>query len=131
MEKLTVEKLQEFNDVYKAIEYARNILTGYPIRPHKPMLINNANSDQVRVYANLLEKYELDLENYNKLDKEYSKYINQVHGIVVDFIKEESGFNDIPACYQSKVYSYAYDRGHGGGMYEVYQVLVNLVEIFK
>ena len=62
---------------------------------------------------------------------EYKKVKIAIENVAVEFIKEMSGLNEIPEQYRDKVYSKAYEYGHSSGLSEVYNTLVDLVEIFN
>lgn len=130
MKTLTIQDLEKFN-VYKAIEYVRKLEPDYTSRPLKPFLKINASSSEVKQYATELENYELSLVEYTANKQIRDKEVRQLYDVLEDFIKENSGFYEIvPKDKQDKVWRYAWQQGHSSGYSEVYNYLLDLVELF-
>lgn len=126
----TVQNLEKFN-AYEAIEYVRKLEPDYISRPSKPSLKNNATSSEVKSYAIELENYELSLVEYTANKQIRDTEVRQLYGILEEFLKEDSGFYEyIPKEKQNKVWSYAWQQGHSSGYSEVYNYLLDLVELF-
>ena len=134
---LTSEMLNDFyiksGSICNTIEYANDFRLECPTRLKKPILKKDANSAEAKHYSLDLEKYEdeLELGSYDIAKKEYQSMDFEISNLIEDFIKEESGLNDIPKQYRSKVYDIAYNNGHSSGYINIYQHLVDLVDIFN
>ncbi len=126
----SIQDLEKFN-VYEAIEYVRKLEPDYISRPSKPFLKINATSSEVKQYAVELENYELSLVEYTANKQIRDKEVRQLYDVLENYIKEESGFYEyIPKDKQDKVWSYAWQQGHSSGYSEVYNYLLDLVELF-
>lgn len=130
MEIVTIEKLEDFNDVYEAIKWALSLNGEYPSKPKSPILLSKHNSLDVKRYASELEKYEFEIEKYKEELNLFHEKRNSIEDIIILFIKIQSGLNTIPEKSRQKVYDMAYENGHSSGYYQVYQELVDLVELF-
>jgi hypothetical protein len=118
-------------DNSNAIQFALNERKGYPQKVVKPSLKNNPTSQEAKEFAENLEKYEKEIEDYNTRKREVQEYNSEIEGLIIDFIKEESGLNSIPEQYREKVYYYAWQQSHSDGYYSVFCTIQNLVEIFE
>jgi len=112
-------------DVIKTLENLRVHVS----RPSKP--VNKCQTkEEHREYADKLEQWEIEMEEY-KVQENLCKIHNlKVESLILNFIKNEAGLNNIPDQYRNKVFSKAWSDGHSSGYYEVYQELCELVEIF-
>ena len=119
------------NDAFDTITYCKRLEAPYPMRQMKPTLPPNHSTEQVLEYARKLEEYSTKNEEYKELLTKVSTHNQAVEKLAEDYIIEESGLNNIPSQYRSKVLHYAYDQSHSSGYYEVYQTLCNLVDIFN
>lgn len=130
MEQVTLEKLQGFNSVSNAIEFAQNQYGTYPKPPIKPVLLAKHTSEDVGKYQKNLQHFEKLYDNY-KLEKEqYNTNRSKIESVIVEYIKDVAGLDTIPEQYREKVYSKAYEDGHSSGYYEVFLKLISLLEIF-
>ena len=133
MEEVTLKKMEEIvstSTVYDTIYWALNQGLEFPKLPKKP-IANITNSSNAKQYAIELEEYEKKYAEYEVRYFEYKKVKFAIENVAVEFIKEMSGLNEIPEQYRDKVYSKAYEYGHSSGLSEVYNTLVDLVEIFN
>lgn len=128
-------ELPQLCDIYETIDQAKLLKVNFPSRPVKPVSPErkdrNATPIDYRTYADLLEKYENDLEKYQTVYADVNAHNIMVDILIEKYIKSVSGLNDIPEQYQNKLWRLAYERGHSSGYYEVYQQLVDLVDIFE
>jgi flagellar biosynthesis/type III secretory pathway protein FliH len=126
------ERLTRHNDgVYKTISEAYKFSVEYPDRPKRPFLSNKPGSVAAAKYAEELALYENENAEYLesiKLAREHNRKIDQ---LIEAFIREESGLNTIPEQYRDKVYRHAYQTGHSSGFSEIYNHLLDLIEIFQ
>lgn len=101
-------------------------------KPRQPILISNKpTKENIDNYTSKVEKYNLDLAEYKTKNDFYRTESSRLWNLLEAKIKEDSGLNDIPEQYRSKVYSYAYELGHSSGYGEVYGYLCDLVNIFE
>jgi DNA-binding ferritin-like protein (Dps family) len=128
---VTLEAMKDFNSVMEAIQWAESQYKNeYKSAPSKPILSNNATSEEARKYADLLEVYEKETIDHKETIRLYYEKMNKIQSVIVEYIKDYTGLNTIPKQYRDKVYSKAYEDGHSGGFYEVYLKLESLLEIF-
>ena len=100
--------------------------------PCKPRLKTTTPTDaEIETYSTDLAMYNKNIENYKENEKLCTLESSNRTTAIEDFIKEEAGLNTIPEQYRSKVYSHAYDAGRSDGFDEVYQKLIDLVDIFN
>lgn len=126
----TVQDLEKFN-AYEAIEYVRKLEPDYISRPSKPFLKNNATSLEVKQYAVELENYELSLVGYTANKQIRDTKAKQLNNVLEEFLKKDSGFYEyIPKEKQNKVWNYVWQQGHSSGYSEVYNYLLDLVDLF-
>jgi hypothetical protein len=118
--------------IYKAQDAIREYLKPlYVSKPKEPLLKSlKPTEEEVSNFLAEKEKYKTDLEDYKTKDEFYRKESSRLYSLLEYKIKEDSGLNNIPEQYRDKVYSYAYQQGHGSGYGEVYNYLLDLVEIF-
>lgn len=88
-----------------------------PVKPTKPTLGRNPTAIDARAFADALEEYEREFRSYEE-DKSYyqSQRTDRFNQFRVDLQKEYS-LNDSEF---NVIWSEAYDRGHSGGLQEVY-----------
>jgi len=131
MEDVTIEKMKDFGDCYQAIKWAQEQYGEYPSSPSKPHMAKGHSSAEAEIYVSDLKKYEKAKDGCTKEQTVWRQRQSNIDLIIVEYMKDESGFNDIPEQYRSNVYSKAWQDGHSSGFYEVYQCLRGLVEIFN
>ncbi len=129
---IDLKKLQEIcgGDVQKAIDTIKAKELEWPKSPKKPYLKNQHNATDVFEYAKELSNYEKDKKIYDLGLKDVQEYNNKLECVLVEYIQEEAGLNNLPKDKRSKVWNLAWERGHASGFYEVYQNLVDLVDLF-
>lgn len=131
IKEVTLEELRSFDSVYKAIEYANNLCCDIPTKPKHPILDKNYTVEMVNQYALDLDNYDSLMKYYETQKKVYNIRVCNNNDTVIEFIKENAGIDIVPEKYREKLYSKAYDNGHGNGMHEVYLELCSLVDIFS
>jgi len=119
--------------VYEAEKQIKNYLRTFQVsKPKEPLLASNKpTKENIDDYAKKLEQYNLDLVKYKIENDFFKSEYKRLYELLEDLIKENSGLNNIPEQYRSKVYQYACQQGHGSGYGEVYGYLLDLVGIFK
>ena len=119
-----------YNIFEKLDNYKSNL--DYPRKPKFPKLLSTSPSIQeIESYKQDMSSYEIDLEKYVQDKIVYDNISNTIVSLKEEIIREESGLNKIPEQYRDKVYDVAYRSGHSSGYLEVYNKLVDLVEIFE
>ena len=131
MEKVTLEKLREFEDIYIAIKWAEKQNNKYPHRRSKPTLPAKVDSKVAKQYAIDLEIWEKEKEVYSTEITNWKKKQTEINSVITEYIKDHAGLEIVPEKYRNKLYDYAFQKGHSGGFYEVYQVLSDLIDIFE
>ena len=101
-------------------------LTVYPTKPIEPK-VNECYKD-TEEFQSLFGKYEIELEKYNKKLDKYNKESTQLNEKFKHDSLEESGMLGHPKADQ--VFSKAYEMGHSSGLYEVFDYLIELSELF-
>jgi len=121
------------DDVLPAINYVKTCGRPYPLRESsKPQLDHFHTTKDVTMYLELLKEHEKKIEIYDTVVKECKSVNQKFEGILVEYIKEVSGLNIlVPEQYRDKVWEKAWSDGHSDGLYEVYNNLLSLVEIFE
>lgn len=129
--KLKVEDLLAYDSIHDAIAFTDTLLPEYPKRPPKPSLGAKHTASELEIYTEQFKEYEKNDAAYQELFKAYREKQNEIHALLSDYIKELSGLNTIPEQYQEKVYALAWQEGHSIGYSEVYNYLLQLVNIFE
>lgn len=137
----STKEIRDWWDTDEGSQYSFSSLLSYvdksigecPMRPNKPYLSQKHTANMATEYAKELVFYENELlPEYQIKLKEFNELRNSNAELIVELMKDESGFNDIiPSQYQDKVYSYAYQQSHSGGFSEVNNILLDLVAIFE
>jgi len=128
LEEIIANESGIYNDV---IDQLQKFRYSYPVTPIKPRLAIKHTADEATRYSIDLKDYEREMEIYNAEKKEIIAHNNKVDKLIEDWVKEDTGLNDIPAQYRDKVYSLAYSHGHSGGHREIRNYLIDLVNIFN
>lgn len=111
------------------IEQYRNKLK-HPSLPTKPMLSNKATAEDYRKHADKLEQYDRDLTKYKAEKDAYGDEEAKQLALFKQDLFEELEIADNPL--RNKLYSLAWERGHSGGLNEIYyeaSVLAQLIEL--
>jgi hypothetical protein len=115
-------------DMIKSLEKLR-VHVSRPSRPDSGC-IKIKTAQEHREYADKLEQYEKEMEEYKVQDNMCKIHNLKVDTLILDFIKNEAGLNSIPEQYRNKVFSKAWSDGHSDGYYEVFMQLSELINIF-
>jgi len=128
---IRLSEIKHFSSVYEVEAYASEKRMPYPDYVPKPIKLPKSHSAKEALeYAQKLAEYEELKKEHDIKEREASIYNSIIDAVIVEWMKENSGLNDIPEQYRSKVYSLAYERGHSSGYYEVMNNLLDLVHIF-
>lgn len=128
----TKEDLQKVfgDDVSKAADFLRSEYPPYPNKPKKPFLGKDHTSKDATEYSKLLSEYEADMVTYRTEKHAYSTEVNKLDNVFEDYMKEISGFYNLPEKMQEKIWRKAWEDGHSSGYTEVYYHLRELVNLF-
>ena len=123
-----IDGLSIYEAESKIREYLRELYVSKPKEPSLKSL--KPTEEDMTLFLSEKEKYKIDLEEYKIKNTFYGDESMKLYSLLEEKIKDDSGLNSIPEQYRDKVYSYAYQQGHGSGYGEVYNYLLGLVEIF-
>ncbi len=103
----------------------------FPDRPKRPANLNrkvqDLTNDELREAITVRERYEADMEAYNKAKDAYYASLAEGHERFRQDALEYVGYADHPKA--SKLYGKAWDRGHSGGLSEVLSALEDYAEL--
>lgn len=108
------------------IEYLQTLFPSKPIKPLRPKMLPK-NLTEAKLLVELLEKYEIDFDLYEKKLETYEVEKVKKGDLLKQYICSEGGLFDIPEKYRKKVYYKAYQRS---GYYSIYQELDELTDLF-
>ena len=79
----------------------------------------------------LMGCYETDFEEYKEKYNAVASYNSNINALIADFIRSESGLNELPVSekIKEKIYEKAWEDGHADGFINVYYELVELVDM--
>lgn len=133
--KITVKDLDQTfeltGSVNEVIKFAQSKYPVYPTNPSKPYLKSNANPTEIRKHADDVEDYETKKAEYVLAKGNYSTDTNEINKNLEDWIKNHAGLLNIPTKSQDKVWNKAWEDGHSDGYYEVYNKLMDLIDLFE
>jgi len=99
-----------------------------PERPVKPRLEHNPTSIEARAYADALEEYETTLKSY---DEDLGWYKSEKKILLTKFQDKLREDYDLSDSQFSVLWNEAYNRGHSGGLSEVYHEFDSLYEFVE
>lgn len=117
-------------DISAALETLKSFQVYIEPKPTKPKPIQSDNSEEIRQYADMIEVWQKEVEDWEKALTKSQLHNMQIDARMLDLVKRESGLIYVPEKYQNKVFSLAWSKGHYAGHYEVFLILRELVEIF-
>lgn len=118
------------NDV---IAKYRSWQRSYPDKPNKPLLSNTHTSAQAVDYVKKLQSYEDDMTIYKQELNKVTSYNNNLMDHVILMMKCEAGleYSELPRWQKDRIWTYAWQKGHSGGLGDVYGLLLDLMELFE
>lgn len=133
IEFLTENKVAVDADPATIINDALELRKYQVLAPKKPIIPKNPTAEDAQLFANQMVQYEEDLVGWNAVEAENKKHNNEIESMVDDFIREESGLNNLPVSknVKDKTWQKAWSDGHSGGHVEVFYHLCELVEMQK
>jgi hypothetical protein len=106
-------------------EYYSGEMVRMPDKPVKPRLERNANAIEARAYADALEEYESELKSYNE---DLGWYKSEKKSLLIKFQDKLRSDYNLSESEFSVLWNEAYNRGHSGGLHEVYHEFDSLHE---
>jgi len=106
-------------------EYYSGEMVRMPEKPVKPRLERNANAIEARAYADALEEYERELKSYNE---NLGWYKSEKKSLLIKFQDKLRSDYNLSEPEFSVLWNEAYNRGHSGGLHEVYHEFDRLYE---
>ena len=119
-------------DFYGVADLLKDYARPRPEKPKQPKLIANPSKEDAIKYVNDMSEYETLKLAFESAQVEYVKRSREIGILIEQYMKHETGFYDIvPKQYQAKVWNLAYQNGHSLGWNEVYNCLIDLINIFE
>lgn len=100
----------------------------YPARPKRPPTPTITTADELHKLADQYEVYEKELQVFNEKVKEYSVETGKLLTEFQEKLKEDYGLCDSEFAV---LWDEAYEKGHSGGIQEVYHAFDNLYYFVK
>lgn len=104
--------------------YSGNHLN-YPIKPAKPTISRNPSAVEAKAWADALEDYERDMERFKE---DLNWYRSEKASLLIkfqDMVRADYGLEQEPF---NLIWSKAWERGHSGGLHEVFSEFDELFE---
>ena len=106
-------------------QYYSGEMLRMPIKPSKPRLERNPNAIEARAYADALEEYEREMSSYGENLNLYYKDKNALLRKFQDRLRSDYSLSESEF---SVIWNEAYNRGHSGGLSEVYHEFDSLYD---
>lgn len=106
-------------------EYYSGKHLSYPTKPIKPTISRNPSAIEARAWADALEEYEREMKSY---DEDLIWYRSEVEKLKSEFrerLRKDYGLEVKPFA---TIWNEAWERGHSGGLHEVYHEFDDLFE---
>jgi len=126
--------LTTYEVINRVYELKREVREKVEIPPYKlkPKANNAKTPAELRALADEIEEWEKYEKKRKAAIRKSERSEADVSELIEDFVKIDSGLTTkVPEKYRDKIYRIAWDRGHGCGFSEVYNYLVELVEVFE
>lgn len=132
---ITLQKIQSgLRNGYTFTELLSEVEQFEPIRPEKPtkpILKIGAKAKEVKDYALKLESYESKLVDYKRQFESYQKEKIPFNKLMREAVEDYAGIEVVPQKYRSKLWNLAWEQGHSSGYHDVYNYLLDLIDIFE
>lgn len=96
-----------------------------PEKPVKPKISLNPSATEARAWAEALEEYESEMKSY---DEDLGWYKSEKKVLMTKFQDKLRSDYGLSESAFSVLWNEAYNRGHSGGLYEVYHEFDSLFE---
>lgn len=110
----------------KAAEYYAGRDLKYPTKPKRPTTWANANSKELREYADRLEVYEKAMETFNSEMADYKAVIQARKSELVNDLAKEYGLTYTQA---QILFIKAWEDGHSSGIEQVIDIFDELYDL--
>ena len=135
---ITIDELKKFTDIKQAIEFAETFFTHLPNEPHKPKIGNNPSISEATEFVESLRLYEMEMIKYKKVYNKCKKSNDEIQNIIISYIKEVSGLNEIDEKYHKEIinrtdfiYANKHSYYNNYTLYTLYEILIKEIEEFK
>lgn len=133
---ITIEELKKFTDIKQAIEYSESFYPKLPNVPLKPTLKSNPSISEATDFVESLRLYETVVIEYNTVCNKYIEERKEIQNIIISYIKEVSGLNEIDEKYHKEIinrtdFIYAKIHSFYRNIYTLYEILIKEIEEFK
>ena len=110
------------------VDYKNNV--AYPIKPKKPKLSSTCPTKvEMAEFSEQSNQYEIDIVKYNIEREIWCKKESELMEKFRHDALNDVGLLNHPNV--DKIYNYAWQEGHSGGLSDVYYTLVDLADLFK
>lgn len=126
--------LNAFEVINRLYELKREEREKAEIPPYKSKPKNNnaKTPAELRALADEIEEWERYEKKRNAAIRKSDRDEANISELIEEFVKVDSGLTTVvPEKYRDKIYRIAWDRGHSSGYSEVYNYLIELVEVFE
>ena len=106
-------------------EYYSGQTLRMPEKPVKPTIGRNPSAAEARAWAEALEEYESALASYNE---DLGWYRSEKNALLIKFKDNLRTDYDLEVDAFEVIWSEAWNRGHSGGLHEVYHEFDSLFE---
>lgn len=106
-------------------EYYSGQMLRMPEKPVKPTISRNPSAVEARAYADALEEYESALSSYNE---DYAWYLSEKASLLIKFQDKLRSDYGLGEAAFNVIWAEAWNRGHSGGLHEVYHEFDSLFE---
>jgi hypothetical protein len=104
----------------------------YPEAPKKPDILRKSvgelTDEELKNVRGIKRQYEQAKIAYDEARKAYGKEDGRLYEKFYNDIRREF---DIDPDLHSRIFAYAWDKGHSSGYHEVYQVYEEIVDVIK
>lgn len=114
----TFEELKEMGSSCLLGSYFKSVMGEVPIQPIQPKL-KGETPELLRQYANEMERYLVLHENWIESLNDWRKKRFNFEELLDRYVKDISGFNDVPDEYKDGLWHHA-SKGIEGDHYEIY-----------
>lgn len=107
----------------------RDLMDKYPEYPSKPIRPKESKPNELRQYADALEQYDKDKQEYENQVKPLRDEASERYDEFKRDLFDEYGVTDNPK--RDKCYAIAYEYGHSSGCGEIHSYFCNIVELIQ
>jgi len=120
-----------FEEAYDIIQYGVSLFSYYQ-KPNPPKQKSYPDTaDGMLNYVNALKTWEAGEQEREEEKAAVAEHNLKVQSLLKEFICSQANIRLVPEQYREKVWNHAWVEGHSSGWYDVYLILLQLVEIFE